>query len=175
MVTHEFGHIFGALDQYAAAGTPCTQQSGYLAVPTSNSQANNCGSRFICIMLEPLAAYSSGAIDSSALGQVGYRDSDSNGMPDPLDTKPALDVQIKQPTGGGRPTVTGMAIDQPFPSPAGEQATINTITRIEYRADGGNWIALPSTDGVYDSSAESVKRYAAAIRWPAHRRTAGNQ
>ena len=106
VVAHEFGHIFGALDQYAAAGTACTQQSGYLAVPSTNSQANNCGSRFICIMLEPLAAYSANAIDASALGQVGYRDSDGNGTPDPIDTKPTADALIYQPSGTSRPTVT---------------------------------------------------------------------
>ena len=57
VVAHEFGHIFGALDQYAAAGVPCAQQSGYLAIPTSNSQWNNCGTKNISIMLEPLSAY----------------------------------------------------------------------------------------------------------------------
>jgi hypothetical protein len=156
VVAHEFGHIFGALDQYAAAGTACTQQSGYLAVPSTNSQANNCGSRFICIMLEPLAAYPAGAIDSSALGQVGYRDSDGNGTPDPIDTKPAADVLINQPSDGGRPLVKVMAADQPFPSPSSQSVTINTISRIEYRADGGQWLALPPTDGSYNSSAESA-------------------
>jgi hypothetical protein len=154
VVAHEFGHIFGALDQYAAAATPCTQQSGYLAVPTSNSQANNCGSRFVCIMLEPLVAYSQGAIDASALGQVGYRDSDGDGTPDPLDTKPNIEVTIKQAS-GGRPTIAATAADQPFPSPAGQPVTINDVTQIEYRADGGPWISLPPADGAYDSSTEA--------------------
>jgi hypothetical protein len=153
IAAHEFGHIFGALDQYAAAATPCTQQSGYLAVPSTNSQANNCGSRFICIMLEPLAAYPGGAIDDSARGQVGYRDSDKDGTPDPIDTVPAVEALINQP-GGGRPVVHISAADQPFPSPAGQSATINTITRVEYRADGGEWQSLPPTDGAYNNSTE---------------------
>jgi hypothetical protein len=156
VVAHEFGHIFGALDQYAAAETACTQLSGYLGVPSSNSQANNCGSRFVCIMLEPLAAYPAGEIDSSARGQVGYRDSDGDGTPDPIDTKPAADILIHQPSIGGRPSVVAKATDQPFPSPAGQSVTINTITRIEYRANGGEWLALPPTDGAYDSSTETA-------------------
>jgi hypothetical protein len=155
VIAHEFGHIFGALDQYAAAATPCTQQSGYLAVPTTNSQANNCGTRFVCIMLEPLVAYTQGAIDSSALGQVGYRDSDGDGTPDPLDTQPTIDVIVKQ-SGSGRPTITASAADQPFPSPAGQPVTINDVTQIEYRADGGPWIGLPPADGIYDSSIEAA-------------------
>jgi hypothetical protein len=156
VVAHEFGHIFGALDQYASAETACTQQSGYLAVPSTNSQANNCGSRFICIMLEPLTAYPAGEIDASALGQVGYRDSDGDGLPDPIDTKPATDILIGNPSAGGRPIVTATATDQPFPSPAGQSVTINTISRIEYRADGGAWMALPPADGAYSSSAETA-------------------
>jgi hypothetical protein len=156
VVAHEFGHIFGALDQYAAAGTACAQQSGYLAVPSSNSQANGCGSRFICIMLEPLTAYPTGAIDASALGQVGYRDSDGDGTPDPIDTAPSADALLFQPVDGGRPTVRVSATDQPFPSPTGQSLTINTITRIEYRADGGEWLALPPADGTYNSSIEAT-------------------
>ncbi len=156
VVAHELGHIFGALDQYAAAATACTQQSGYLAVPSSNSQANNCGSRFVCIMLEPLAAYPAGEIDASALGQVGYRDSDSDGTPDPIDTKPAIDILINQPSAGSRPVVVAKATDQPFPSPAGQSVTINTIKRIEYRANGGQWLALPPSDAAYDSSTEAA-------------------
>ncbi|HEU5103597.1 MAG TPA: hypothetical protein VFU22_31490, partial [Roseiflexaceae bacterium] len=155
VVAHEFGHIFGALDQYAAAATPCSQQSGYLAVPTTNSQANNCGSHFTSIMLEPVVAYAQGAIDASALGQVGYRDSDGDHAPDPLDTKPALDVTINQPS-AGRPSIAATAVDQPFPSPAGQPVTINDITQIEYRTDGGPWISLPPADGAYDSSTESA-------------------
>jgi hypothetical protein len=155
VVAHEFGHIFGALDQYAAAETACTQQSGYLGVPSSNSQANNCGSRFVCIMLEPLAAYPAGEIDASARGQVGYRDSDGDGTPDPIDTTPTADILIHQPSTGGRPSVVARATDQPFPSPAGQSVTINNITRIEYRANGEEWLALPPTDGAYDSSTET--------------------
>lgn len=155
VVTHEFGHIFGALDQYASAGTPCTQQSGYLSVPTTNSQANNCGTHFICIMLEPLEAYSSNQIDASALGQVGYRDSNNNNIPDPLDTAPMLQLQVNQP-GGGRPVITGQALDQPYPSPTGESLTINTITRVEYRVDGSEWLPLPAADGAYDSAGEPI-------------------
>ncbi len=155
VVAHEFGHIFGALDQYASANTPCTQESGYLAVPTTNSQANNCGSRFICIMLEPIEAYSANQVDTSALGQIGYRDGNNNNIPDPLDTAPMLQLQMNQP-GGGRPVITGQAVDQPFPSPTGESMTINTITRIEYRADGGEWALIPPQDGAYDSAGEAV-------------------
>jgi hypothetical protein len=156
VAAHELGHIFGALDQYAAAGVPCTQRSGYLAVPTTNSQADNCGTRFICIMLDPLAAYTPGLVDVSALGQVGYRDEDGDTIPDPIDTTPTLTLTLSQPTGGGRPTVSGRAADQPYPLAGDYAVTINTIARVEYRIDGGAWIALAAQDGVYDNQVEEL-------------------
>jgi hypothetical protein len=156
VIAHELGHTFGALDQYAAAGTPCTQQSGYLAVASTNSQSNNCGTHFASIMLDPLAAYADGLVDGSALGQIGYRDTDGDGRPDPIDTTPQADLQIAQSPAGGRPSVTGRVLDQPYPSPLDVPASINTITRAEYRVDGGSWIALPPQDGAYDATSEAL-------------------
>lgn len=156
IVAHELGHIFGALDQYAAAATPCTTRSGYLDVPTSNSQANDCGTNFGSIMLEPISAYQAAQVDGSALGQIGYRDENGDGLPDPLDTAPALQIALTQPPDGGRPVVTGSAVDQPHASSAENPTTINTIIRVEYRIDNGAWIALPPLDGAYDSSLEMI-------------------
>ena len=109
VVAHELGHIFGALDQYASAGTPCTQRSGYLSVPTTNSQAGSCGTHEPSIMLEPLTAFVRGDIDRSALGQLGYRDGDGDSIPDPLDTAPAIQAQISQPAAGQTPCTVGIA------------------------------------------------------------------
>lgn len=156
IVAHEFGHIFGALDQYAAAGTPCNQRSGYLAMPTTNSQDNDCGTHFDSIMLNPVPAYQSGMIDASALGQLGYRDADGDGRPDPLDTTPALQFTIRQPPGGGQPGAIGQASDQPYPAPLENPITINTVSLVECQIDGGPWFALPPADGGYDSAAEPI-------------------
>lgn len=156
VVAHEFGHIFGALDQYAAAGVSCTQKSGYLSVPNTNSQANNCGTHFPSIMIEPLSAYSGNQVDQSAFGQLGYRDSDSDGIPDPLDTAPQLQIQLSQSSPGTRPLISGSAVDQAYASPAGELASINSITRVEYRIDGGAWLALAPADGAYNTVAEQI-------------------
>lgn len=156
VVAHEFGHIFGALDQYAAAAVPCSQRGGYLAVPTSNSQYNDCGSKFICVMLEPLSAYTAGAVDESALGQLGYRDSNRNGIPDPIDTTPAVQLQLSKPGAGVRPTLSGQIYDQPYPTPTGDGATINTITKAEYRIDDGTWLPLPPADGAFNGVVEQI-------------------
>jgi hypothetical protein len=156
VATHELGHIFGALDQYDAAQVACTQESGYLSIPTTNSQLGDCGTHFMSIMLDPLPAYIGGQVDPSALGQIGYRDRQNNGLPDPLETTPALQVTVTEPPDAGRPVVAGPVIDQPYPSSFEQAATINTIVRVEYRADGGDWIALPAADGAYDGVSESI-------------------
>jgi hypothetical protein len=155
VATHEIGHIFGALDQYAAASVPCTQPSGYLWVPTSNSQYNSCGTHLPSIMLDPVAAFPGGHIDDSALAQVGYRDSDGDGLPDPLDTTPALDLTLDQPA-NGRPVVHGQASDQPFPTISTQPTTINKVERVEYRVDGGAWWPLAALDGAYDDATEDL-------------------
>jgi hypothetical protein len=156
-IAHEFGHIFGALDQYASAGISCNQQSGYLSVPNSNSQLNNCGTRFVCIMLDPQGAYAAGKVDSSALGQVGYRDEDGDTIPDPLDTAPAMQIKIVQSSPGARPIVTGSAVDQPYVSQTQRSTTINRVERVEYRVDQGDWLPLPAKDGAFDSATESIE------------------
>lgn len=155
VIAHEFGHIFGALDQYEAANTPCTVQSGYLGVANTNSQYHGCGTKFASIMWEPLAAFQANAVDASALGQIGYRDSDNDEIPDPIDTTPTLDVSFSQ-TDGERPHVLARSVDQPFPSALQRSISINTISRIEFRADGGQWAVLPAADGAYNSVDERV-------------------
>lgn len=154
VITHELGHIFGALDQYAEAGVSCEQRSGYLAIPTTNSQLNNCGSRFVCIMLEPRNAYTDNAVDTSALGQLGYRDEDGDSIPDPLDTTPKASFSVSAAANGQRPRLAGSATETAYQSPSQRSVSINTITQVAYRVNGGDWIPLQPIDGSYNSQNE---------------------
>ncbi|MEI7770164.1 MAG: hypothetical protein WCI67_09265, partial [Chloroflexales bacterium] len=159
VVAHEFGHIFGALDQYAIASIDCAQTSGYLNAPTSNSQYNSCGSHLPSIMIELLSAFSRGQIDPSAMAQIGYRDSDGDGIIDPLDTTPQLTLRptlTSEP--GGRPTLSGSSYDIGFPSPLQQSVSINTISAVEYRVDGGAWqpVALDSAQELGSKTFASV-------------------
>jgi hypothetical protein len=156
VVAHELGHIFGALDEYAAARVPCTMRSGYLYTPTSNSSYQGCGTNLPSIMREPVSAFINGQVSPSALAQLGYVDSDDNGVIDPLDTTPTLQISdFAQRLPSGRPVVTGTGNDQGFPSPWLTTASINPISAVEYRIDGGTWQAAIPNDGSYDDSTES--------------------
>lgn len=155
VVSHELGHSFGALDQYAAARIPCERRSGYLDAPTSNSQFNNCGSAVPSIMLESLGAFITHQIDPAAQAQLGYRDQDGDGLIDPLDTAPALELRVGElAAGSGRPLLHGSSHDVAFPSAAQQQVTVNTVHVVEYRVDGGAWQPTAPDDGAFNSADE---------------------
>lgn len=152
---HELGHIFGALDQYKSAEVACDQRSGYLNMPTTNSQIGGCPTNLPSIMLSPVSAYLEGAIDPSARAQVGDYDSDGDGIIDPLDTTPVLQLDpVATTLPGERPVITGQSSDTGYPSRYLRTVSINPIERVEYRADGGSWqMALPE-DEAFDSTSE---------------------
>ena len=159
VAAHEVGHIFWAYDQYATAGFPCTTRSGYLQVENQNSECGSCTLNEPSIMKFPLAAYDSGLVDFYARGQVGWMDSDGDDLLDPVDTSPAaaLDTKPANPTMDTAVTYAGTARDVPWdcPDPAWPDATINTITGVSYRVNGGDWQAAAPADGTFDSAAET--------------------
>jgi hypothetical protein len=154
VIAHEFAHLFGALDQYSAARVSCDQRSGYLFTPTTNSMFNNCGTNEPSIMRELIYSFTIGAVDTSARHQLGYRDSDADGVIDVLDTTPVISLTATLQETGRRPVVELNARDIPYPSPVQPDASINRISAIEYRVEGSDWqLAIP-VDGHFDSPRE---------------------
>ncbi|MEF3274948.1 MAG: hypothetical protein K6356_11235 [Chloroflexus sp.] len=157
VIAHEFAHLFGALDQYSAAGVSCDRRSGYLYTPTTNSMFNNCGTNEPSIMRELINSFIIGAVDSSARMQLGYRDSDGDGIIDVLDTTPLVTIANTLQSPNGRPLVELVVYDQPYPSPIQPDTSINPITAIEYRVAGNDWqLALPN-DGIFDRVRETAQ------------------
>ena len=154
IVAHETGHIFYALDQYYSAYQPCTRRSGYLDVDNQNSQYGECLSNTISIMRGQTFPYAIDAIDPYAAGQIGWRDSDGDGIFDPLNAD--LPISISSISGDGQnKTVEGAAEIIPYPSPSQTNVTINTLTGIQYRVDNGDWQQATASDGVFDETAEN--------------------
>jgi hypothetical protein len=88
---HESGHIFGAADEYASSGCSLGGAWGYLGVANNNC-ANGNPASIDCLM----KANTYNMCQWSA-GQLGWRDSDADGVPDPIDLAPgtyATDVGI---------------------------------------------------------------------------------
>lgn len=152
-VAHELGHIFGALDQYAAAAFPCDMKSGFLWVPNENSldpysrQQGLCASDVLSLMRDTLWPYTNGMLDAYARGQVGWRDSNKNGLLDPIDTT------VSVAAAGVGASYTGAARD--VPTPLGTAPiTINKIVNVEYRVGSGAWTRATAADGAFDSDTE---------------------
>lgn len=147
VIAHETGHIFGALDQYSGANVSCTATSGYLVFQNQNSQ-QGCSSNVDSIMRGGVVPYTNYLIDPFALGMVGGRVSVPGTLPDPINTTPVVTLNpVPRVTNRTNPTLTGTAQDRPYPSPLGNSVTINYISAVKYRVDGGKWMDASPSDG----------------------------
>jgi hypothetical protein len=166
VTAHETGHIFYAQDQYQSAGVSCTIRTGYLNVENQNSAypfPGACISNVASIMRSQVAPYTSGAVDTYARQQVGWRDSDSDTVMDILDFEPdtTLSAYSPDPTVDSTPTYTGSAIASTSvypnsnPSGYGHSISINRIANVQYRIDSGPWISAVATDGAFDETSEA--------------------
>lgn len=162
VAAHEMGHIFQALDQYGGAAQACTRRSGYLNVENQNSETSGCLSNINSIMRGQIYPYTLGAIDSYAAGQIGWRDSDKDNILDPLDTQ--LTITLGEISRNER-QITGSGAAQiiPYPSPNRASVTINTLTGVKYRFNGGSWQPALAADGAFDEINEDYRIVSALL------------
>jgi hypothetical protein len=178
VIAHETGHIFYALDQYTEANSPCTQITGYLAVQNQNSAypyAGACTSNVDSIMRSRVTPYTNRALDIYARQQVGWRDTDSDGIMDIIDSIPTstLKTYSPDPTNDNTPTYTGRSttsVRYPNSNPYGSRhaITINKIKDVQYRVDGGSWISALPVDGIFNSSIEDFTFTTPALSYGTH-------
>jgi len=154
-------HVFGAADNYIfAGGEGPTDRRGYLDIVNANGMADDGKGYFggrgegqddIMIGRGPIGVYTR--------GQVGWRDSDGDGILEPLDTYP--ETTIIEKTGDNPITYSGKVSDMPLLTeynsrdwqPFGS-VTLNTITDVQYRINRGAWCSVESMDGAFDSGEE---------------------
>jgi parallel beta-helix repeat protein len=143
-IAHEVGHVFYATDEYDGV----TEYSGYLNV--SDIEGSGC-----------VMDNNNWSLSAGTWGQVGWRDSDSDGIQDIVDTFPntVLNPYSPDPTTNSTITYTGTVTEIPYPNTnpygTGRDITINTIDRVEFRIDGGPWMDATTDDGAFDESEES--------------------
>ncbi|MDX1927208.1 MAG: dockerin type I domain-containing protein [Pirellulaceae bacterium] len=144
---HETGHMFWARDEYIGGGS-FFQRRGYYNTPNTNA-ADNTTPGFV---QQPSIMASGGLLDTaylnnispaSTLAMIGWQDSDSDGIFD------VLDVPLKLTGSGFYDAATstykfaGSATVQTLPNLNTDgfrnDITINRITDIQYRLDGGAW------------------------------------
>jgi hypothetical protein len=145
VMAHEIGHIYWATDEYNNKA----EYSGYLNALETNRSG--------CLMDTNALTLSSGT-----KLQIGWCDTDGDTIQDILDTDPdtLLTPYTPNPTSNTILTYTGTATEVPYPnqnpqpSNAGNNVTLNHITSIVYRIDGGTFIPATLVDGVYDEPLE---------------------
>jgi len=159
VAAHEIGHIFHALDQYEGAKNSCTGRAGYLDVENQNSDYGGCPLDQPSIMRAHVEPFAAGALDPYARGQVGWRDSDGDGILDPVDTTITLGAidYVTDTIQTSVYTFTAAVLETPYPSPSHPSVTINTLESVQYRIEGGDWTSAQAADGAFDSYEETFQ------------------
>jgi len=147
LAAHEVAHVFWATDEYNGE----TELSGYLNVPDAEGSD--------CLMRTPISGCLSGKAHglNGTWGQVGWRDSDGDGIQDIVDTFPR--IYLEPPEISQKTTkYAGVAAVTPCPNnnPIGRKdVTINKIKNIEFRVDSSSWTSAIPTDGSFGDAIES--------------------
>jgi hypothetical protein len=152
-ITHETGHIFWARDEYRGGGNYNSPLRGYYKTQNANAWDNPSGQQVASIMDKGNCesgggllcdAYQSHTSSPSSLEMIGWRDSDGDGIFDVLDVPLTLEgsgvFEVESREYAFQGTSGVQSFPNQNPSGLGNDITINTVSRAEYRIDGvGGW------------------------------------
>jgi hypothetical protein len=175
VIAHETGHTFYTLDEYSSAPITCMVKSGYLHVENANKIEGEpgCKSDVPCVMRGSRQEVPFHMVEPCyyTRGQVGWWDTDGDGIPDVLDRDPVIESVTADADGGGAiasgdtlhstsVSFGGLARARPIPNRntrSGLPGVGITVAHAgaEYRLDGGEWVSCEPSDGWFDSSRES--------------------
>lgn len=161
IAAHELGHSFYAFDEYASSGCSCLQSMGYLNARNQNCDAGCSSNNPACIMRSSMVPISANVLEFYSARQLGLIDTDGDAIPNILDENPhtTLDPFGADTTTDDTPTYAGSGAANPKPNlnTAGQRhnITLNVISLVEYRVDGGAWSPATPADGVFDDSLEA--------------------
>lgn len=142
---HETGHIFYATDEY---DSDPVEYSGYLNCPDNNGATGIMNRNTL-------------NLSASTRCQIGWKDSDGDGIFDIVDVPPetSLVPDSPNPTMDCQARYSGTATVVPLPNqnPYGPRhdVTVSRITKVEYRVDGGPWRLADADDGAFDGHEEN--------------------
>jgi len=141
---HETGHIFYATDEYDSYPV---EYSGYLNCPDSNGAIG---------IMNMNTLY----VSASTRCQIGWMDSDGDGILDIVDVPPETTLVPNQPdpTNDCEADYSGIAtvVALPNQNPRGQKndITVSRIAGVEYRVNGGNWLLARADDASFDDYEE---------------------
>ncbi len=162
-IEHEIAHSFWALDEHFPSNGwwSCQLTTGYFNQPNSNSVVpapGYCGYRRGCLMY---ANYPDSLCDFTQR-QIGWADLDGNGIPDLIETHPAVfpDSSEYRTVAGSPITLRGKALEVAIPNQnpyhyfLGDSISIASIDSVRYSVDGGPANRAVPSDGAFDSGRE---------------------
>ena len=155
---HESGHIFWALDEYAGPSNP-SQRSGYFNELNRNSVSGGTLNDPVCPMRGTIIGVPGTHYCSSTRLHLGWRDIDADGKTDVLDTFPLSAWSPPPPASAAVGAIVpfhGLSTDQAL-APLGplSAVTLNAVTLVQYRVNGGPWTGAAFDDGSGDESQEA--------------------
>jgi hypothetical protein len=145
---HEFGHIFGALDEYCP--DQCISPSamhGYLGMVNANATfrpgswggiRGGRGENQPSLMMANIT----NGVNGYTRGAFGWLDTDGDGILEVRDTLPrsALRAEVS----GSEVTLTGRILDVPATSSGATPFSVNRISALHVRVRGqGSWVRIP--------------------------------
>jgi hypothetical protein len=145
VTAHETCHIFYATDEYNGR----TEISGYLGV--QDMEGSEC-------MMDKANVW---WLCTNSMEQLGWRDSNGNGLLDIVDTYPStiLYPYYANPTNQNTLVYCGFVSEVPYPNNNplgyGRDITINTITDVKFRVNGGPWQSALAQDGEFNQAQEA--------------------
>ena len=158
---HETGHIFNAIDEYHpdAARSP-TGRWGYLQVVNANSQYNDgtgfnggAGEGQSALMVNNVNRHS-----AYSTGQIGWYDSNGDGVPDILESYPTPDVQLDDASAGIASLSGAVSVNPVRSQRSGFNVGFSTceIAGAQWRIEGHAWQPADAVDGVFDEGVENI-------------------
>ncbi|MCA9148371.1 MAG: hypothetical protein KDA92_03680, partial [Planctomycetales bacterium] len=143
--THETGHMFWAVDEYAG-GKPYTARRGYYNSQNTNATDGNPdpSSRVTSIMDSHEIAFGTHAISTSAMEMIGWKDSDHDGIFDVLDVPHILAGGGTYDAAAGDYTFDGLVqvglLTNLNSSGTHHDISINRVDVVQVRFNGAEWI-----------------------------------
>lgn len=174
-IAHEMGHIFWAKDEYPGGAT-WTDRRGYYNSQNLNAFDNptpgfNQEDSIMSSGLVLANAYAANESPDVTLAMIGWRDSDGDGVFDLADVPLELDGVGYFDSSSSTYYFSGSASAVPLvnENSSGPQSdiTLNRISRLQYRLDGGVWVTVSQPDqqrAVFDVTVPISQSFS-SIQW----------
>jgi len=141
VAAHEIGHIFGATDEY----NDHQEFSGYL-----NASDND----YSGALMDRRDRSAPQWLSNGTREQIGWRDSDIDGIMDIVDTFPNTVLTSSPSNITAERSVTYEGFVHEVPYIHGRGITLNSIKRVSFRVDDGPWLNATCSDGEFSFSFE---------------------